>query len=151
MKSKDIRSSIIWLALGIILCVESYKLKIGSLHNPGPGLYPLGVAITLIVFSLIVLLPSVFSLKKHATTEEGGEFNKKKIILVIISLLIYAAILERLGFVFSTLLFIIFILKFIECKRWYVAISFAVLTAAISYAIFNLWLESNLPRGILGI
>jgi len=152
MKKKNIGSSILWLLFSVIVCIESYKLNIGTLHNPGPGFYPFSIGLTLILFSLIVLLSSIFLQKEEASQEKTGEkSNIKDILLVVISLFLYAVVYEHLGFVLSTFLFIIFILKIIERKKWPVAISFAFFTAAISYVVFNLWLNANLPKGILGI
>ena len=152
MKKKNIGSSILWLLFSVIVCIESYKLNIGTLHNPGPGFYPFSIGLTLILFSLIVLLSSIFLQKEEASQEKTGEkSNIKDILLVVISLFLYAIVYEHLGFVLSTFLFIIFILKIIERKKWPVAISFAFFTAAISYVVFNLWLNANLPKGILGI
>ena len=152
MKKKNIGSSILWLLFSVIVCIESYKLNIGTLHNPGPGFYPFCIGLTLILFSLIVLLSSIFLQKEEASQEKTGEkSNIKDILLVVISLFLYAIVYEHLGFVLSTFLFIIFILKIIERKKWLIAISFAIFTAAISYVVFNLWLNANLPKGILGI
>jgi putative tricarboxylic transport membrane protein len=151
MSKKDFRSSLIWLVFSIGVCIESYRLGMATLRNPGPGLYPFGIGLIMAIISLIVLFSSILGEKGTGSAEEPEEkVNKRDLILVVILLFLYAVILERLGFVLSTLFFIIFILTIIEKKRWYTAISFAVLATVMIYAVFNLWLDSNLPRGILG-
>jgi len=151
MKKKDFRGGLVWLVFGAVLCVESYRLNIGTLHNPGPGFYPFVVGLTLLLFSFILLFSSIFLEKEGFTEKTEEKSNKKNILLIVFLLLLYAIVYEYLGFIVSTLLFIICILKIIERKRWLVAISFAIFTAAFSYVLFNLWLNANLPKGILGI
>ncbi len=141
----------IWLVFSVAVCVESYRLNIGNLHNPGPGLYPFGIGLIMVFISITVFLSSIFGQKRNEPAEEPEEeANKKTLILVIAALFVYAVILEALGFVLSTFFFILFLLTVIEKKKWYAAISFSVLTTVMIYAVFNLWLDSNLPRGILG-
>jgi putative tricarboxylic transport membrane protein len=151
MGKKDLGSSLVWLVFAIAVCVESYRLNIATLHNPGPGLYPFGLGLIMVLLSLVVLLSSLFGETGNGSEGEPEEkASKKNIILVITLLFLYGVILERLGFVPSTLVFITFILTVIEKKRWYIAISFAVFSTGIIYVVFNLCLDSNLPGGILG-
>jgi putative tricarboxylic transport membrane protein len=73
----------------------------------------------------------------------------KKLILVLVSLLLYAYALIPVGFLLSTCLLLILLFKFIEPQKWSIAISGAILTVLITYVIFHLWLGSQLPKGIL--
>ena len=55
MKSSDLISVIFWLVVGLLLSLWSTRYQIGSLAQPGPGFYPLGLGVLLIFFSLILL------------------------------------------------------------------------------------------------
>jgi len=151
MKKKDLRSSLLWLVAAIAISIESSRLGLGTLHSPGPGLYPFGIGIVMVVLSLIIVGSSLVVSWGSGDEDEAEEkANTKDLALVLVSLFLYAIFLERLGFLLSTAAFIIFILKVIEKKRWYIALSFASVTTVLIYVVFNLWLDSNLPRGILG-
>jgi len=63
---------------------------------------------------------------------------------------IYALILEWLGFVISTVLFLAFLLQSIEAKRWVVVVLVSVGSSLLTYALFELWLHARLPKGIFG-
>jgi hypothetical protein len=78
-------------------------------------------------------------------------FSWKNAMIILISLLAYALLLFPLGFVFTTTLFIAFLLRAIVPQRWSVVIACSVLTAAASYLIFEVWLKAQLPKGPLGI
>jgi len=58
--------------------------------------------------------------------------------------------LNHLGFVVTTLLFMFLLLKFIEPRKTRTVLLIACLTTVFAYGIFELWLNTNLPRGFLG-
>ena len=72
-------------------------------------------------------------------------------VLTVIALLAYAVGMEYLGFLVSTIFFIGFLLRAIEPRRWSIVILASLLTAVLSYCIFELWLQSQLPKGPLQI
>ncbi len=78
-----------------------------------------------------------------------GKENVLKIILVLLSLFLYAFFMETLGFILITLLLFIFLLGVIERKKWVLTIFVSVVVTGISYLIFEVWLKSQLPRGLL--
>jgi putative tricarboxylic transport membrane protein len=75
----------------------------------------------------------------------------KNAMVILISLLAYALLLVPLGFFITTTLFIAFLLRAIVPQRWSVVIACSILTAVISYLIFEIWLKAQLPKGPLGI
>jgi putative tricarboxylic transport membrane protein len=79
------------------------------------------------------------------------EIRWKKWSLTLTGLLAYALLLEFLGFILCTLIFMIFLLAFVERQRWIIILLVTVLTAAASYVVFELCLKAQLPKGFLGI
>ena len=70
---------------------------------------------------------------------------------VLVSLFIYAGILDFLGFVLSTFLLLVFLFRFgITPQRWIWAIGGGAIASLSCYAVFELWLRTQLPKGILG-
>jgi hypothetical protein len=67
----------------------------------------------------------------------------------MISLFFYALLMETIGFIPVTLLLFIFLLGIIEKKRWFYTIFVSIVVTVISYLIFETWLQSQLPRGLL--
>lgn len=151
MKNPDRWSSSFWLIFSIIVCIESFRLGIGSFYNPGDGFLPFLAGIAFAIFSLLLLIQTFLTNQKNRDERILEKIKWKNIILVLAFLLIYALIVEKLGFVLSTLLFVSLLLRIIERKNWYVVAIIAVASSLLSYAIFQLWLQSQLPRGIFGI
>lgn len=151
MKDKaDPVSGLFWLIFSAFVSYESYSLGLGTLHQPGPGFFFFWTGIVIAILSLIVI---VISLKKRPSEEAQqpalGKKNLTKIVLVLISLLLYALLMERLGFLIVTLLFFIFLLGAIEKKRWSFAVLVSLIVTAVSYLVFEKALQSQLPKGLL--
>lgn len=140
--------------MGGIFLSGAVKLGLGSVNEPGPGFFPFLMAVCLISFSSIDLISCA---KKSRTLDvvEREEFwpgsrGAKKIVFVIISLFIFIIGLNHLGFVPIVFLFTFFHLRFIETQKWLTVFIMASLFTSLSYAIFQLLLKANLPKGLLG-
>jgi putative tricarboxylic transport membrane protein len=143
-------SGFFWLAFGAFMTVESYRLGLGTLHQPGPGFLFFWAGLALFFMS-VALLIKTWIRKKTNETEESifGKQNTKKIILFSIAVFLYAFLLEELGFVVVTLLLFLFLLGVLEKKKWIFTVWVSVAVTAVTYLIFETWLQSQLPRGIL--
>lgn len=146
-KSKDI-SLIFFIVLSIAICLESYNLGIGSFMDPKSGLFPLISGLLMGIFSVIKLIINLFSEEKNYGPEAARYL--KRISLLAISLLAYAVLMTKLGFVISTFLLIVFLLKVIESKPLYIVLSLAVAVTGFIYLIFKTWLGIPLPVGFIG-
>ena len=152
MKSRDFYSSLFWLALGVGVCYGGYDLELGTLHDPGSGFMFFWVGLIMVGLSLVILVQGV---------RKGGDsqgvravfsgLRYPKVIYVLIALSVYAYVFNLLGFIPATVLLLIFLFKAIEPQRWSVAILGAVASSLIAYLVFQVWLGSQLPKGLLGI
>lgn len=103
------------------------------------------------ILSIAVIIPAWT--KRQPAEPEGPIFGKEnvlKIILVLLSLFLYAFFMETAGFILITLLLFIFLLGIIEKKRWGLTIFVSIAVTGISYLVFEIWLKSQLPKGLLG-
>ena len=141
-------SALFWVALGILVCYGATQLGLGSVTEPGSGFIFFWSGLILVILSVMTIAESLRSSEK--IVEETGAMNWVKIGLVLLSLLLYAFFLERLGFVVTTFVLLIFLLSWIEETNWARSLGVASAAALGSFAIFELWLKIRLPRGILG-
>lgn len=74
----------------------------------------------------------------------------KKLVLILVILLSYAFLLEKLGYVLSTFLLLFFLFRFVEAQRWLVTIAGSLMVSLVSYGVFDKWLKMQLPKGIWG-
>jgi len=150
--NNDQLSGTVWFILGLAVCLGSLQYKLGTPAAPGTGFMPFLSGLAICFFSGIGLIHSTLRRRQGegwAPVLQGVFWKNAMIILV--SLLVYALLLVPLGFVFTTTLFIAFLLRAIVPQRWSVVIACSILTAAASYLIFEVWLKAQLPKGLLGI
>jgi putative tricarboxylic transport membrane protein len=150
MSKADRISGIFWLLFSVFISIGSYRLGLGSLHQPGPGFLFFWTAAAMGILSIAVIVRAWAGRKAE---EPGGPIfgreNVLKIILVLLALFLYAFFMETLGFIPITLLLFIFLLGMIEKKRWSFAVLVSVVVTGVSYLVFEIWLKSQLPKGLL--
>jgi len=143
-------TSFLWFIFGLFITLKAIPIGIGSLSDPGPGFIFFWSGILLCLFSLIVFIAA------YRKKPEDGEksiswkgIRWEKMMVFIIFLLIYTYFFEKIGFIISSLLLMLYLFKGIEPQKWSNAIMSTILTSVVTYAIFVLWLKCQLPRGIL--
>jgi putative tricarboxylic transport membrane protein len=152
VRSRDIVSSLFWVAIGLGICYGAYDLGLGTLHDPGGGFIFFWVGVSMIGLSLGVLFQA---LRGKAVKGElraiWAEVQWKKVVSVLAALFIYAYLFTPLGFIPATVLLLVFLFKAVEPQRWSWAILGAIVSTLAAYGVFQLWLQCQLPQGILGI
>ncbi|MBN2545923.1 MAG: tripartite tricarboxylate transporter TctB family protein [Spirochaetes bacterium] len=116
-----------------------------------PKVFPRFVSSCLFILSLALIFQGI---KKQI--QEKGELKKLEInkvfiirfILLFVFAVIYMNILEFLGYVIATPLFIAISLIIFNEKRWYIIVLISILTTLVLYAIFRIVFRVPLPRFI---
>jgi putative tricarboxylic transport membrane protein len=73
-----------------------------------------------------------------------------KVVLVLSLLLIYALLLPILGYLIATFGLIIFLFGIVGKTKIWIKIVAGIITVLATYMVFCVWLEVQLPKGILG-
>jgi putative tricarboxylic transport membrane protein len=124
-------------------------MGLGGFHNPGAGLMPFLLGLILLPISVYLLITSV--LKKgegdEAAKEGRGQTNYTEIGLVLISLFVYAFLLERLGFLITTSVFMILLFRSVG-NRWRTVLVASAITVLAAYFVFTFF-GVRFPAGIL--
>ncbi len=153
MKNRDLISSLFWIAFGTLFCIGAVQNGIMlSPGVPGPGCLAFIVGSVLIGLSLFVLIPAVSKRGETAGPNEAffpHHESFRKLFIALLALLGYGAAVESLGFVITTLFFLVFVLAFIEPQKRETVIIFAGLTTLLAYALFTV-LKVELPKGFWG-
>jgi hypothetical protein len=150
----DRGSSFFWLLLSIYVCIESLRIGIGTLHNPGIGFFAFCMSGVLGILSLVLFLQTFFKKGKAKVEPLFSGTLWKRVLLVLIALLIYSKLMDLLGYLISTFSLMAFLFWILEPNRmrwflWSLVISF--LTTIISYYIFSILLNCQFPTGLFGL
>jgi putative tricarboxylic transport membrane protein len=150
MSRSDRFSALFFFALAIFICQQSMGIGVGTLHRPGPGLMSFGAGAAIGLLSLAFLIQTFFSKKGPAEAEQdGGPGGTVRTVSICVSLFIYTIAVSWLGFVLSTLLFVLFLFRTVESESWWRSVMKAFLVTIANYLVFVVWLGVNLPRGFL--
>lgn len=150
MKKYDQISGMVWLLFAIYICIESLRLPLGSWRDPGPGFLPLGAGICLGILSAIAFSQARSRVEERARGGWYSEERWKSLLLILAVLFTYALFLDFLGFLVSTFILLLMLFRFVEPQKWVVAVGGSALASIASYVVFELWLKTQLPKGILG-
>ena len=144
--SRDRVSGLAWLAVALFAATQGLSLGLGSLHRPGPGFFPFwgGVVLGLLSILLVVRSPA-----RDAPGTPRLAPDTVRPIVAAGAILGYLFLLETLGFVPVTFLFLLLLFR-LEQRSWAFSAASAAAGAVASYALFQLWLKTQLPTGPLG-
>lgn len=163
-KLVDMISSLVLIAVSIILFVVTFSFRQMTVSNIGPDFLPRIVAITLFILSIYLLIKASLEWSKERNIQtaekiEGApqkENNTKIYQLVIISLILmvlYLIVMPSLGFLIATTIYLsiqIYLMAPAD-KRSLVKIGLvSVLSSAFIYFVFRNVFYLMLPSGILG-
>jgi putative tricarboxylic transport membrane protein len=152
VNNRNMVSSLITIGLATIFLVGSLKYGFGRFSRPGPGLLPFFTSLIAIFLSGIIFFDSLS--KRKENSEKGEKFLPDKGILIrqivgVLSLFGYGVALEYLGFAFTTMLFMVVVLRFVGLKKnWAMILLISLVTTLTCYVLFVILLKSQLPSGI---
>jgi putative tricarboxylic transport membrane protein len=152
MNLRDQWSGLFWLVFAGLVCAAALRMGIGSFQVPGPGLLPFMAGVAVGMLALLLLVTG--TLKKEA----GGRIGElwtgttwKKVALVCTSLVVYAVVLTRLGYLIATFGLMTLLFGILGRARLWIRVAVALVTVLVTYGLFHLWLDVQLPKGLLGL
>jgi putative tricarboxylic transport membrane protein len=140
--------TLFWIGLGVFVMFYSYNLGLGRFNNPDSGLMSFLLGVILVLLSLCSLIISLLKkARDEGTPKEGqSQTNYRKIGLVLIALFMYSFILEKLGFVITTWIFLFLLFRSMG-NRWITTFIASTFTVLATYFVFT-FLGVRFPPGI---
>jgi putative tricarboxylic transport membrane protein len=150
VKHADVVSALVWLAIGLGVVRAGYDLGLGSVRDPGSGFMLFWVGLVMAGLALAILIEA---LRRPAAGPGAAVPGARhfKVAAVVAALVLYAWLLETLGFILTTTPILIFLFKAVEPQRWSVAIAGGIVSTLTAYLVFRVWLGAQLPVGVLGV
>lgn len=151
MNKRYFSGGLIWVVISSFVCILSTRLGIGTFRSPGPGFFPFWSGIVLGAFGIIHIIKDVLKKRgkiKRTKLWEGP--GLRRVILILASLMVYAILLKRVGYLITTFGLMTFLFSTAEgLKRrlWIPILSAAIVL--VTYFIFCVWLKIPLPKGVL--
>jgi putative tricarboxylic transport membrane protein len=158
---KEIVGSLVFILFGVGFLLYGLNYPLDQWANPGPGVFPLIVGVTLVILAAWQLLHSFWKLKPSAGREKGGEAvtsareylhrnkGETKALLMIAVFVIYLLMVQWVGFFVSNSLFVVISSRLMKEKGWRGPIALSAGINLFCYVMFEIWLKLSFPRGIL--
>jgi len=153
LKKRDVIPASVWIIIGLAVMMVSYQMSLGTLHMPGPGLLPFLLGSLLVIVTLPIFINSLVLFKRTSpgTRETGiwAGIEFKNVLIIVVALVAYALLLEKLGFLITAFLFLFVLFSAFDSRRWFFALGVSLVTILISYTLFVLVLRVELPSGLI--
>lgn len=147
MKRSDVVLGGAAVLLGAAVYLESLNFPRMADGWPGPGLFPRILGVLLVLFGGVVM---VEAFRPHESQEVSYQpANILKAGLVLVSVAIYVAVAQKLGFLPTATLLLLGLMLMLNV-RLRVALPASVAVAVLCLLLFEKVLRVPLPPGILG-
>ena len=145
-------SSLCWLAFGLLCLYGSVLLGLGTMREPGPGFFPFlaGCFFTLLALIVFVrsLVPGRGFQARISSLWKGAIWHRPLAVGLLMTGYILA--LERIGFLLTSLMVLLIMLRAVEKFPWWKAILISIISSGCTFLLFNVLLKTTLPTGIFG-
>jgi putative tricarboxylic transport membrane protein len=132
------------LLVGVAATVKASGLGLGSVKEPGAGLWPAITAVAMALSSLVLLIWPQPSGDEEFFTREA-----RLVVVGAVSLVAYAIVFERLGFELPTVALIVLWLRGIGRESWSSTVTIALGTTVVVYLLFIVALGVSLPHALV--
>ena len=150
IKNLEVRIvSTVFLVFSCLIMIESVKLRLDDVRDPGPGFVPFFLGLTLAVLSIIAF---IFPDTQKKMAAFWNDWRKgRDIIFIFAALVVYLLLVRTLGFYIDTFLLMTFLLKAFGEKGIKRPLLISLLTVGVTYLLFHKLLFIPFPQGLLGI
>jgi Ca2+/Na+ antiporter len=137
---RDVAGGVLLTALGAFAAWHSYQnYDIGELNRMGPGYFPLALGSILAILGVLIAIPAWFR------QGEAIRVEWRTVVLVAVSIALFALTLKTLGLVVATVLAVLASSLADREIRWRGRVMVAAGVALVTYLVFSFGLGMILP------
>ncbi len=149
MAWKDRISGIFILLFAAATLFWGWKVPIGKISKPGPGLFPLLLSGIIAVLAVVLILKSYASKKSPEAGVQEAPANRWAVLYLLGDLCLYVFLFRPLGFIVSTFVCLV-LLKPVLQKKWSTVLTGSLIVSLSFFFFFFYLLKVELPLGIFG-
>jgi putative tricarboxylic transport membrane protein len=133
--------ALVGIAIGVGGAVLAYGYGLGSLHEPGPGLWPFVVSVLIAALSIVLLVVG-----RGLTDSEAFTRSSVLPVVGVATFIAFGLLMPLTGFEIPALALCVIWLRFLGGESWRNTIVISVLTTAVFYFLFLYGLRIPLPH-----
>lgn len=130
--------------------IAAWNYGIGTPRSPGAGFWPL---LVVVLMSALALRQIILPEGEHTASQGVPEPESRwfRLGVAFVTIVAYIVMLEPVGYVLTTTLFLLAQLRVVESRSWRLSLITSVTAAVLSFVIFRILLKVPLPEGILSL
>jgi len=129
--------------------IESIRLKLDNIHNPGPGFMPFFLGLSLALLSILSLF---FPDRRKKVAAFWDDWQRgRSTFYIFAGSIVYLLLFKILGFYIDTFLLMVYLIKLSGEKGYKRPLVVSLLTMVVTYLLFYKLLFIPFTKGILGI
>jgi len=141
-------AALLALAVGFSAGALKYYTYWGP-GGPGSGFLPFWLGLAMGALALLLFVGATRSREAGAPWLPAGA-GLRRLAVVLAATAAFVALLNVVGMILGTALFLVTLLRFLEGYGWPVTLGVAAVTAGINYFVFTYWLRVPFPVSVLG-
>ena len=152
MKKGNIILSVICAILGITVIAIASGYPTAADYGtgvPGPGLWPIVISVAILICAALLMLRSLRMKSEDDTEIALWTPGTKRVYITMIILVIYAILLEPLGFLLATTAMQFVFIQWFAKKKWYITLIISAVVSVVVYLAFSYLLNVPLDFGLL--
>jgi len=145
----------VWIAIGAAISGWAHGTGLGTFHEPGVGFVAFACGLFIIAVGVLITL-----LRRPDRQKQGvpsGQTGRApflgspafRLTYTVGLLLFYALFLNALGYLITTFIALFGLFYNPSDRRWASPFFASLVSVTATYFVFEVWLRSQLPRGIL--
>ncbi len=151
MIGRDGIAALVIFTASVALFAATLGLQDSPFVPIGPGFYPRIVLGVTAALALALFASDVAVHRRGRVASAPGRRNYRRVALLFVTFAVYVAALPLLGFRIATFLFVVGAQAVLDPprdqRRWIVMLIIALVTAGLTYFVFEGYLSVLLPRG----
>jgi putative tricarboxylic transport membrane protein len=144
MRYGDSCASALIALVGIVALSAAWPLEFWTDFGPGPGFLPAALGAALAVMGTVVALAPLRT--REAPRPSASSFRKPLIVTGLMAA--YLVLLNVLGFVAATALFLFTVLRWVESRGVWQSAALALFITLALHLLFGVALDTALPAGV---
>jgi putative tricarboxylic transport membrane protein len=149
VRRADRVTALLLLALSVAFVVVGRRYPYWGENGPGSGFFPFWLGLAMGVLAVLLFVGAARPGRPDAGWLPAGR-GRRRLVAVIGLTVAFVALLDRVGMILGTALFLLVVLRFVEGYSWHRSAGVALGAAAACYLVFVQWLRVPLPAGALG-
>jgi high-affinity Fe2+/Pb2+ permease len=138
------------LALGVAFSAGALKqYDYWGPNGPGPAFLPFWLGLAMAVLAAGLLVGAIRAADPGDAWLPRGE-GLRRLVLVFAATTALVALLNVVGMVVATLLFLIGLFRFLDRQPWPLTVAVAAAIAGLNFLVFTYWLRVPMPVGPFG-